>query len=128
MNDKKLTPDIGTIEWCDLTVTDAEAIKDFYCNLVGWKASAVSMGEYNDFNINTPETANTVAGICHARGTNSQLPSQWLMYVRVKDVPSSALKCEALGGTVLDGPKTMGSSQFCVIQDPQGAVLALISD
>jgi uncharacterized protein len=118
---------IGAIEWCDLTVKDAERVKDFYCNVIGWESGAVSMGEYDDFNINLAGTENTVAGVCHARGSNSNLPSQWLMYVRVEDAEKSAIKCKESGGNVLDGPRSMGSSQFCVIQDPEGAVLALIS-
>ncbi len=129
MSENKETKEkIGKIEWCDLTVNDAERIKDFYCDVVGWDSAAVSMGEYNDFNINLPDTNDTVAGICHARGSNNKLPAQWLMYVRVKDVSASAAKCHEAGGKVLDGPRAMGSSQFCVIQDPEGAVLALISE
>lgn len=119
---------VGAIEWCDLTVSDAENVKDFYCSVVGWDSSAASMGEYDDFSINLPKTGDTVAGICHARGDNSDMPAQWLLYVRVRDVTESAEKCKALGGTVLDGPRAMGSSQLCVIQDPEGAVLALVSD
>jgi uncharacterized protein len=119
---------IGAIEWRDLTVVNAEKVKDFYCSVVGWDSSAVSMGEYDDFNINLPNSSETIAGVCHARGSNNKLPAQWLMYVRVKDVVESAASCKELGGAVLDGPRAMGSSQFCVIQDPEGAVLALISD
>jgi len=118
---------IGGIEWCDLTVDDAENVKDFYCRVVGWSSSTASMGEYDDFSINLPKSGDTVAGICHARGDNSDMPAQWLMYVRVRNVTDSAEKCKALGGTVLDGPRAMGSSQVCVIQDPEGAVLALVS-
>ena len=119
---------VGTIEWCDLTVKNAKDVKDFYCSVVGWESSTVSMGEYADFNINLPKTNDTVAGVCHARGDNNNLPTQWLIYVRVKDVSESAAKCKELGGSVLDGPRVMGSNQFCVIQDPEGAVLALVSD
>jgi uncharacterized protein len=121
-------PKVGAIEWCDLTVENAEQVKDFYCNVVGWDSGGVSMGEYEDFNINLPGTGDTIAGICHARGSNNNLPAQWLMYVRVKDASESATLCKDMGGVVLDGPRAMGSGQFCVIQDPAGAVLALISD
>ena len=126
-SDTKAPAKIGAIEWHDLTVADAEQVRDFYCSVVGWNSSAVSMGEYDDFNVTRPEDGETVAGICHARGGNSELPAQWLMYVRVSDVSESAAKCRKLGGAVLVGPKPMGASQFCVIQDPAGAVLALIS-
>jgi predicted enzyme related to lactoylglutathione lyase len=118
---------IGAIEWCDLTVENAENVKDFYCDVVGWQSTPASMGKYDDFNINLPNTGETIAGVCHARGSNGNLPAQWLMYVRVQDVLASARKCKALGGKVLDGPRKMGAEQFCVIEDPEGAVLALVS-
>ncbi|MEQ8954636.1 MAG: hypothetical protein RL120_10925 [Gammaproteobacteria bacterium] len=75
-----------------------------------------------------PGSNTTVAGICHARGSNAKLPSQWLVYVRVNSVADSAAACEKRGGKVLDGPRRMAGSKFCVIQDPAGAVMALMSD
>ncbi len=119
---------IGRIEWLDLTVHEAPRIRDFYKAVVGWKSQDVDMGTYADFNINMPETGDTVAGICHARGQNAKLPSQWLVYVRVEDVAVSTKICTDKGGKVLDGPKRMGGSDFCVIQDPAGAVMALLSN
>ena len=127
-DNEKPDANIGAIEWCDLTVDDAENVKDFYCSVVGWDYRAASMGDYDDYGINLPESSETIAGICHARGANSNLPAQWLMYVRVANVAASAKRCEELGGTVLDGPRALGQSQFCVIRDPAGAVLALVSD
>ena len=34
MNEKQ-KPKIGSITWCDLTVTNAELVKDFYAKVVG---------------------------------------------------------------------------------------------
>ena len=113
---------VGKIEWIDLTVEDASHVRNFYKSVVGWSSSDVPMGSYEDFNMNVPGTQDTVAGICHARGMNRGLPSQWLVYVWV------AAQCTKLGGKVLDGPRRMGGRDFCVIQDPAGAVLALMSE
>ena len=122
------TSEIGKIEWLDLTVNEASRIRDFYCSGVGWSSSEQDMGSYSDYNINLPGTTKTVAGVCHARGPNANLPAQWLMYVRVADVAKSIEKCEKLGGEVIDGPRRMGNQRFCVIKDPSGAVLGLLSD
>lgn len=85
------------------------------------------MAEYNDFSMNTPESGKTVAGICHARGINAELPSQWLIYITVKNVDESVDRCTKLGGKIITGPKNMGDyGRFCVMQDPAGAVAALI--
>lgn len=127
--DKPVEPsNIGRVEWIDLTVDDASRVRDFYCAVVGWSSTDVEMGSYSDFNINLPGTQDTVAGICHARGSNANLPSQWLIYVRVESAKESAAQCEKLGGKILDGPRRMGGSNFCVIEDPAGAVMALMSD
>ncbi len=121
-------PVIGRVEWLDLTVNDATRVKNFYSSVVGWKSSDIDMGSYSDYSIETPVTKETVAGICHARGPNANLPSQWLIYVRVASVHDSAEACTRLGGEVLDGPKRLGGASFCVIKDPEGAVMALLSD
>jgi uncharacterized protein len=117
----------GKIVWTDLTVEDARAVRDFYGAVVGWKFSACDMGGYEDFTMVTPESGESVAGVCHARGPNANLPPQWLVYVQVDDVEKSARKATELGGKIVDGPRSLGATRFCVIQDPAGAVLALVS-
>ncbi|MEM7349119.1 MAG: VOC family protein [Chloroflexota bacterium] len=126
MSDTK-KQDIGQVVWTDLTVEHASEIRDFYCQVVGWQAADHDMGAYNDFDIIAPNSGGTVAGICHARGANANIPAQWLIYITVEDVEQSAAQCVALGGKIIDGPRMMGEQQFCVIQDPAGAVAALIS-
>lgn len=116
----------GKILWRDLTVPDASTVKDFYASVVGWTATEHDMGDYVDFNIHAHD-GEVIAGICHARGTNRGVPPQWLMYVQVENVEDSVRRCTELGGKVLDGPRMMGDTKFCVIQDPVGAVLALTS-
>jgi predicted enzyme related to lactoylglutathione lyase len=120
--------EIGTVCWTDLTVADAEGVADFYRKVVGWTSTPFDMGGYRDYCMNTPESGKTVAGICHARGVNSDLPPAWLIYIVVADVDASAAACKRLGGEVLAGPREMGGQgRFCVIRDPAGAVAALIS-
>ena len=119
---------IGSIGWIDLTVPDAAAVRDFYQAVVGWTVSPVKMGDYDDFCMNPPSTGQPVAGVCHARGENGDLPPQWLIYITVRDVDASAAKCVSLGGKVLAGPRNLaGQGRFCVIRDPAGAVAALFS-
>ncbi len=120
-------PGVGTIAWQDLTVENAEQVRDFYASLVGWTVKPLSMGDYDDYCMNAPGEGKTVAGVCHARGNNANLPPQWLVYITVGDVEVSARRCVELGGKVIDGPRSMGKQRFCVIQDPAGAVAALVS-
>lgn len=120
------TPALGSIAWIDLTVPDAEALRDFYASVAGWRFDPVSMGDYEDYCLLPPGSDAPVAGVCHARGANAKLPSQWLIYISVRSLAASIERCLALGGKLLDGPRPVGKQQFCVIQDPSGAVAGLI--
>lgn len=124
MSDAKL----GSIGWVDLTVPNADEVRDFYAGVVGWKPDALSMGDYNDYVMTSPEDGSGVAGVCHARGGNAGLPPVWLVYIRVADVDESVRVCLEKGGKLLAPVKSMGpNGRYCVIQDPAGAVAALFS-
>jgi predicted enzyme related to lactoylglutathione lyase len=125
MGDSEKT--VGAIEWRDLTVNHAGSVSDFYADVVGWQKQPVSMGDYDDYVMNLPSNGETVAGICHARGSNSELPAQWLMYVRVENSKVSAEKVVELGGEIIQGPRIMNGETYFVIRDPAGAVLAIYS-
>ncbi len=117
---------IGAIMWTDLTVENAEQIKSFYSQVVGWTASGVEMGGYDDFNLNDPRSGNPVAGVCHARGANAELPPVWLIYINVEDLDRSVARVIELGGQVISGPRGIaGQGRYCVIRDPAGAAAAL---
>jgi hypothetical protein len=119
-------PAVGMISWTDLTVPNAVEIRDFYSHVVGWMTGGVDMGGYEDFNMIAPATGTPVAGVCHARGVNADLPAQWLMYVIVENLDVSLSRCVERSGHVIAGPKNMGAAgRYGVIQDPVGAVIAL---
>ncbi len=123
MSDSK--PAVGTIGWIDLTVKDADRLKDFYKEVVGWDTSPVSMGDYIDFNVSPPGSENPIAGICHAKGSNSNIPAAWIMYIVVEDIDASIEACKTKGGKIIAGPKEMGNDRYCFIKDPAGAVSVL---
>jgi uncharacterized protein len=118
-------PKAGSIMWTDLTVPNAEAVRDFYQQVVGWEATPLNMGGYHDFCMGPAGGLEPVAGVCHARGANANVPPQWLIYITVEDLDRSVAECSRLGGRVLDGPRGMSGGRFCVIQDPAGAVCGL---
>ncbi len=119
----------GIIKWTDLTVENAEAVKDFYCEVIGWTASELSMGAYSDYLIAPATNEDPIAGVCHQKGTNADLPSQWLLYVTVENLDKSLEKCTALAGKIIQSPKkSMNNSRFAVIQDPGGAYMALYEE
>ena len=76
--------------------------------------------------VNRPESGETKAGICHARGVNENLPSQWLIYINVADIEKSVASCVENGGKQITNVKNMGTDgKYCVIEEPAGAICAL---
>lgn len=89
--------ELGKIGWNDLTVPDAGAVRDFYQHVTGWVPSPAGMGDYEDYCMTPSGAEQPVAGICHARGHNADLP-----------------------------PKDMGSQgRYSITEDPAGAVTGL---
>lgn len=121
-----MATEIGKVGWVDLTVPDAEKVRDFYAKVVGWSFEEVPMGGYSDYSMVPPGGKEPAAGICHARGINDKIPPQWLVYVPVANLSVSIESCKSLGGKVLDGPRNMGGQMFASIQDPAGAVMGLV--
>ncbi|MCK7527930.1 MAG: hypothetical protein MZV64_65200 [Ignavibacteriales bacterium] len=76
MNDKQ-KPEIGSITWCDLTVPNAEEVKDFYAKVVGWMPQGLSVGDYEDFTMSAPES--------------NKVCSRYLSCKRIKCKTSSAV-------------------------------------
>ena len=116
----------GEIGWFDLTVPDATAVRNFYRAVVGWESQDHDMGGYADYEMVAPATGQRVAGICHARGPNAEIPAQWMLYVTVADIDASVRACEANGGSVVVPVRAMGEyGRIGIIRDPAGAVCAL---
>ena len=119
------TPATGSIGWVDLTVENADSIRDFYAAVAGWTPAPLDMGGYNDYVMQNSAGA-PVAGVCNARGANEGLPNAWLVYITVPDVDAAAAKCVELGGRLVQPVRSAGNyGSFCVIADPSGAVCAL---
>jgi hypothetical protein len=73
-----------------------------------------------------PGEPQPVAGICHARGQNADLPPVWMVYITVADLDQSISRVHKLGGKLRRPVESMGNmGRFCVIEDPAGAVCAL---
>lgn len=117
-------PTRGSLGWLDLTVEDADGIRDFYAAVVGWSVEPCPMDGYSDYVMKSSD-GEAVAGVCHARGTNSEMPGGWLPYVVVADMDRSVGACTERGGRVLVGPMKSGDGTICVIEDPSGASIAL---
>lgn len=121
---------VGRIYWLDLTVPDASATRDFYQQVIGWAVQDVPMKDgdvnYVDYNL-LGEAGNPIAGICHARGANADLPPVWMIYLPVGDLADSLRRVEEEGGKILKAVSDDdGTYAYAAIEDPVGVYFALI--
>jgi predicted enzyme related to lactoylglutathione lyase len=100
-------------------------VRDFYRRVVGWKTENVPMGGYDDYGMIPRGEKMMVAGVCNARGVNTDLPPVWLLYVVVRNLDRSVKAARRLGGKVIAPPRAMGSGKMAVLRDPAGAHIAL---
>jgi len=118
-------PPIGSIGWCDLTVPNADDVRDFYRDVVGWTSTDVDMGGYADYSMNQPQSGTATTGVCWARGVNVDLPPVWLVYFIVASLDESLARVRRGGGEVLREPAPGGGGRMAVVKDPAGAICAL---
>jgi len=116
----------GTFCWTELATTDAEAAAKFYSELLGWRLHRSNATGYEYTEI---EAGGERIGGIHQMGSEfAGAPSHWMAYVAVEDVDESAGRVAELGGKVCVPPTDIPNvGRFCVINDPTGATLSLIT-
>jgi predicted enzyme related to lactoylglutathione lyase len=121
-----MTASQGRFVWYELTTTDMQAAKAFYCSVVGWDARDASMPglPYTVF----MEGEAAVSGLMElpkdARSMGER--PMWIGYVCVDDVDATADRLKQLGGAVHVPPQdVLQVSRFSVVSDPQMATFAL---
>lgn len=117
----------GAFSWCDLMTTDVAAAKSFYTKLFGWETEDMPMPDM----VYTVVKAGGkgIGGITTLpKNTAPGVPPMWGVYVTVADVDATARTAEQLGAKLLVPPQDIPKvGRFCVIQDPQGAVISAIT-
>ena len=116
----------GAFSWCELMTTDVAAAKTFYTKLFGWGTEDMAMPEMTYTVVKVGE--NSVGGIMQIpKEAQGALPA-WGAYVTVDDVDATAKIAEQLGDRICVPPRDIPNvGRFCVIQDPQGASLNIIT-
>jgi len=116
----------GAFSWNELMTTDVNAAKTFYGELFGWTLEDMKTCDMGYTMARAGDKE--VAGIMAMPPEAGDMPPTWGAYVTVDDVDASAKQTEALGGKIMLAPRDIPDvGRFCVICDPQGAALALIT-
>jgi uncharacterized protein len=115
----------GAFSWFELRTTDVKAAEEFYTRLFGWSTEPwTGVEKYTLIKVDGKE----VGGIIASSSGEAPAKSRWGIYVTVIDVDETAKKAIQLGGKLLLEPTDIPRvGRFCVIQDPQGAVITAIT-
>jgi predicted enzyme related to lactoylglutathione lyase len=116
----------GTFCWNELATNNLKECKKFFTDLLGWTSEDSDMGgtKYTVFK----QGEKMVGGMMAISKDWGDVPPHWMGYIAVDDVDSKAKKVEELGGKVNVPPTDIPTvGRFCVITDPGGAVVSLIT-
>ena len=116
----------GAFSWNELATTDPESAARFYGELFGWTTATTPMPDGDYRVVKVGETS--VAGIMALPPGASPMPPAWGSFVTVADVDATLVRCAFLGGKTLVPPMDVpGVGRMAVLQDPQGAVLSVMT-
>ncbi|MGA2319655.1 MAG: VOC family protein [Solirubrobacteraceae bacterium] len=110
----------GALVWNELASPDMDASSAFYCALFGWTVAPFEGSELPYLSIKNG--VQSAGGICEL--TPGESPN-WLVYFGVENLESALERVQELGGMSTAGPIGIGVARIAVVEDPQGAVLAL---
>jgi uncharacterized protein len=116
----------GAFSWCELMTTDVAAAKRFYTELLGWSITETPVGDapYHLISMGGRE----IGGIAMIPPRAAGAFPSWGVYVTCDDVDAIAQKAQALGArTIVPLTDILDVGRFYTFQDPQGAVLSVIS-
>lgn len=117
----------GAFGWFELMTTDVEGAKAFYKNLFGWEYEETPLPNGGNY-IVAKVDGEAVAGIMGQPDECKGMKPGWEIYITVNDVDATVTAVTQQGGKVLrpafDIPEV---GRFCVLQDPQGAVIMAIT-
>jgi predicted enzyme related to lactoylglutathione lyase len=125
-------PKHGEFCWSEIGTTDLEQCMTFYKNVFGWeikesKAAGAEM-QYHEFNLPGEYAMGGIYKMTPEMFGGHMPPPHFMNYVSVTNVDETASKVEDLGGKIVSPPMDIPNvGRFCVIQDPTGAHVALLT-
>jgi predicted enzyme related to lactoylglutathione lyase len=113
----------GSLTWSELFTDDVKKASDFFAKVLGVKILRQEQPfPYTMMQVDGKD----VGGFMQKTPEMGPMPSFWALYFAVADCDSTCKKAESLGGKVLVPPMTTPPGRFATLQDPQGAMFAVI--
>jgi predicted enzyme related to lactoylglutathione lyase len=117
-----------TFFWYELMTSDPEAAKQFYSNVVGWRAEPFQGGGTMQYTV-LHAGERGVGGIMEMPEPYRQGGGHpaWVGYVYTPNIDTETETLKKAGGKVHRGPEDIpGVGRFAVVSDPQGAMFELL--
>ncbi|BBO74965.1 glyoxalase [Desulfosarcina widdelii] len=112
----------------ELITTDLNSAKKFYGELLGWTFIETENIYGNPYLLIHKEGTMLGGMMLKDGNVSDDVIPCWDPYITVDDVEASAKRVENLGGEVILPPTDIPKvGRFCVIKDPQGISLNLIT-
>jgi len=122
----KIVNEPGAFCWNELLTSDTQKAGDFYTQVMGWEKKESEFGPMTYTSFSMGEHPN--GGMLSLAPGGEAAHSYWLVYFAIADCDQSTEKAKSLGATLISGPQDRPDvGRFSIMQDPQGAVFALIA-
>jgi uncharacterized protein len=117
----------GTPSWFELQTRDYQAAVQFYRDVFGWDAVAVS--DTDDFRYTVLRSGEKwLAGIMDASGfLAGEVPAHWSVYFGAADTDAALVQVVELGGSVLRPAEDTPYGRLATAEDPTGAQFKLVA-
>lgn len=116
----------GAFSWSELVTSDPAKAAEFYGSLFGWTIETMEMpmGTYRVVKVG----GEAIGGMMNPPPNAGPMPPHWGCYVTVENVDATVDAVPKLGGKILVPTMEIpGVGRMAVFQDPQGAVINVIT-
>jgi uncharacterized protein len=111
--------------WNELHTTDPAGALRFYEKVLGFTHKTMNTGPGGDYHVLESRDGVGRGGVTHH--LPKDVPPHWLPYVEVDDPDATIARAKKLGARIPVAPEDIpGIGRFGVLEDPTGAVLAVM--
>ncbi|MFL5493547.1 MAG: VOC family protein [Gemmatimonadales bacterium] len=111
--------------WNELVTSDPDCAVAFYAGLLAWQCESHPMGGSTYTYCRRGETL--TGGMRPIDIMDGSAMPHWLLYFSVDDCETASANAVSLGGKVVQPPTDVPEvGRFAILQDPQGAVFAVV--
>lgn len=116
----------GSFGWAELNARGLERDLAFYTDVFGWGTTTSPMPDGSTYTELQLDGKSFGGAMEMNPSMPAEMPSYWLVYFTVDDVPNTFSRALEAGGTEMLPPTPMPGGQFAILADPQGAAFGIM--